>query len=437
MSLAAPSVYQKAQAAQGELDRICAYVLLVGGIGTSIASLVDSSSGLFTAWDNYGTAITSALYLLSGVMMLLRPHWRVAAIMVSLIPTMIYQQGVMVIAVHAPSAASLYSAMSSGPFWPLLYVAVFITLPRGAAAVSWVHCAGFYVQFALNTTLLADPSPSPDRHQAEHLLIEILMSHPVYIVALSYIVKLRERLYAAHQAVFEHKKSMLAMMSHEIRNQLQTMLGATELLELKLKAPDERRPLVRLQKAATQLQTYLSDFNEMILLENPVPRVEKATFDLASMLADIRDDWLPFAQRKGLDIVLEATEIWVRSDEARLRQVLSNLVSNAVKYTHTGQVTLRARVDAMSSDTVLIEVVDTGIGIDEEHRQRVFLPHVRLSNALECCEDGSGLGLTIAERLVASLGAALELESRPGHGTCFRIVLPALVQLNHGPDEPV
>ena len=415
------SLAQQLKDEQRKLEKICANVFLVSGILMSIASLVDSNAGLFTAWDNYGTAITSPLLALTGLLIYLRRQWLFSAILLSVIPAMIYQQGVMAVAVHFPGKASLYSVTSSGPFLPLLYVILFISLPRGAATLSWIQCAGYYLQYALNITVFADASPSPERTQAEHLLIEVMTSHPIYVVALSYIVRLRERLHSAQQEAFEHRESLMSMVSHEIRNQLQTMLGAIEILELKLKRTEEIRPLILLERAATQLQTYLRDIKELTLLDNPQARIEKNRFDLSRLLEDIRDEWTPIAQSKGLRISLEAqSPFMVTTDEIRLRQILSNLVSNAVKYTATGSIELRASQDEAQ---VLIDVIDTGIGIEEKYLNQIFEPHVRLENARACCEEGSGLGLCIVERLADSIGAALSVSSQKGKGSCFRVLL--------------
>ena len=401
---------------QRKLERICAWVFVIGGVLTAIASIVDSQSGLFTAWDNYGTAITSPVYVVSGLLMFWRPQWLFGAVLLSMIPSAIYQQGVMAMAVHVPGAASLYSAMSSGPYLPLFYVATFISLPRGAATFCWAHCAGYYVQFLLNHTLWADPNPAPERQQAEHLLIEVMASHPVYIIALNYIVTLRERLYATRQELFQNKESLLSMVSHEIRNQLQTMLGAIEILGLRSKSAEEQRAVTRLDKAATQLQTYLADMNELTRLEDPAFRVDKQRFDLQQLLRDVHDEWHAIAEQRRLTLQLDAPPLEVVSDEARVRQIVSNLVSNALKYTPTGTIALSAHRDETG---VVITVTDTGIGIDSQHLARIFEPRVRLENARAYCDEGSGLGLTIARRLATSLGGTLHVESSLGHGSRF------------------
>lgn len=425
---------QSAQAEQLKVSRFISRAFFVGGAATGLASYFDSSDGLFTSWDNYLATIISVMCVVTGLITHLRPKWLTLAVLFSMTPCVIYQQGVMFLAVHQPSTASLYSAASSGPFFPLTFIVLFITLQRGASTLSWIHCAGFYVQWILNATWLSESFPTPGRFEGEHFLVEAMMAYPIYILSLSYIVKLRERLHAAQEEVFKHKESFLGMLSHEIRNQLQTMVGALELLDFKLKDPAERRSVHRLQSATTQLQTYLSDINELTKLEDPMLGIEKKPFDLNQLLDDLTDEWLPYALNQELQLATIAPDtrggkhMWVDTDEARLRQIISNLVSNAIKYTKTGSVTISATTCVDSPGHFKVEVIDTGIGIDEKHIDRIFMPHVRLENAEGRHTEGSGLGLAIVKRLVESLGGSLRVDSKLNHGSTFQVMVPGLVE---------
>ena len=425
-----------AQNEQAKLAKFFSATFIAGGIACGAASLFDSSSGLFTAWDDYFTALTSVLYVVSGLIILLQPKWLTAAVLLSIIPSAIYQHGVMYLAVHQPSAASLYSAASSGPFFPLVFIVLFIALPRGAATLSWLHCAGFYVQFLLNATYLPLPAPPlPGQIEAEHLLVEAMMAYPVYIIALNYIVKLRARLNLAQEEVFKHKENFLGMLSHEIRNQLQTMVSAIDLLGLKLKGAAEQRTVVRLQVAASQLQTYLNDMNELTMLEDPSLRIDKIQFDLAQVLDDLREEWSSQAANQGLQLNVnvksadDGRSLLLFTDKARLRQIISNLLSNALKYTETGSVSIVASASVDLPGSVTVSVVDTGIGIEEGSLDKIFLPNIRLENAMSRNASGSGLGLPIVERLVLSLGGSVRVESQLNKGTKFQVKVPGLVAL--------
>jgi len=436
MSAPTSAADQLAQNEQAKLAKFFSATFIVGGIACGVASLFDSSSGLFTAWDNYFTALTSVLYVVSGLIILLRPRWLTAAVLLSIIPSAIYQHGVMYLAVHQPTAASLYSAASSGPFFPLVFIVLFITLPRGAATLSWLHCAGFYAQFLLNATCLPVPAAqSPGQVEAEHLLVEVMMAYPVYIIALNYIVKLRARLNLAQEEVFKQKENFLGMLSHEIRNQLQTMVSAIDLLGLKLKGAAEQRTVVRLQVAASQLQTYLNDMNELTMLEDPSLRIDKIQFDLAQVLDDLREEWSSQAANQGLQLNVnvksadDGRSLLLFTDKARLRQIIANLLSNALKYTETGSVSIVASASVDLPGSVTVSVVDTGIGIEEGSLDKIFLPNIRLENAMSRNASGSGLGLPIVERLVLSLGGSVRVESQLNKGTKFQVKVPGLVAL--------
>ena len=421
------------RAEQERSARLFALIFIVGGIGASIASLVDSSDNLFTRWDIYGTVITSPLYFITGLLIFWRPRWITPAVLLSVIPSAIYQQGVMAVAVHLPGAASLYSATSSGPFFPLIYLVLFIMLPRGASLMCVLHCAGYYLQFVLNATLFAEPMPTPARHAAEHLLLEVMMAHPIYIVALNYIVHLRERVYATQLQAFSNKERFIGMLSHEIRNQLQAMVGAIDLLDLKIGDAAGRRSLGRLQDATAQLQTYLRDVDELTALEDPSLQVETSRFDFRALVDEIVGEWLPQASERGLTLSVEASlgavgePLLIDSDRARVRQIFSNLLSNAIKYTREGEISVALRGDAQSPGKVTLVVRDTGIGIDARDVTRICQPYLRLDNAKASGAGGSGLGLTIVEQLVSSLGGTMRWQSELSRGSEFSVTLPGRV----------
>jgi signal transduction histidine kinase len=230
-------------------------------------------------------------------------------------------------------------------------------------------------------------------------LVELLASHPVYIIALSIIAQLQMRLHMAREEAFRNKERFLAMLSHEIRNLLQTMMGSIDLLDVRAKDPVQRQAISHLLKATTQLQAYLNDITEFTRLEDPSMQVETRPFDMVRMLEELREEWLPETESKGLYLHLQIDEasrpklMSVTSDEARLRQIVSNLISNSTKYTPTGGVTLSAGVSDESPDRVRLEVADTGTGIEEQFLEKIFQPYARLENAKRQTAEGSGLGL--------------------------------------------
>lgn len=261
---------------------------------------------------------------------------------------------------------------------------------------------------------------------AEHLVIASLLSHPGYIVALRYIVKLQHQVAEAQIAVFRNKAEFLAMLSHEIRNLLQTLVSTIDLLQFKIRDTKSQLAIDRMQKTTLQLQTCLRDADELTRLDNPTLKIEHSAFDVRALLSDACESLAPKAAEKGIALTLPGSQnpLIIRSDRERLRQVIENLLSNSVKYTEHGQVTLSAESDP-SHAGIKIKVQDTGIGISAAYQKRIFLPYVRLSNRLTSSEPGSGLGLPIVKKIVDALGGSIELTSQPDEGSTFTVTIPS------------
>ena len=417
------------QQVQRRTSLLFVWVFLGLGVGGALSGLIDYASGLATIWDQYLLTLTTFAYLGSAAILYWRRDQEWLAVVISLVPTTIYQVGTAYLAIHSPDPASYYSFASGGAFFAIVYVGLYIILTKGATLLSCLHCAGFFLLFLANNSFLDTPSPSPERLGAEHLLLSIMFSHPIYILALRYIVQLRERLFETQREAFENKAGFLAMLSHEIRNLLQTMVSTIDTLDLRLKEPSERRSVARLQTAAMQLQTYLSDVGELTKLENPALNVQTEPTNIAELLLDIREEWLPKAEarRLKLDVLFDeglAPGFEIATDKARLRQIMVNLVSNALKYTLEGGVTIRASLPKSNTSSLSLEVVDSGIGIESKYLEGIFQPYVRLENPQLGRSEGSGLGLAIVLRLVRSIGGKISVESRVREGTAFRLDLP-------------
>lgn len=400
------------------------WVFFALSLSNGFLGYMDARAQLTTTWDNLAFPAIMALYLAASIAVTLRPRWIEPVFCMTLLPTTVYQAGIVYLSIHHPDVASYYSAASGSSYFPLVYVGLFIVSAERATLYSTLHCSAFFALAIFNWASPAETQGLPLHAEAEHLLNAILLSHPIYILALRYIVRLRERLHQANRAAHEEKAAFLSMLSHEIRNQLQTMVIAIDQLDARLTAPSDRRPLGRLHASADQLQTYLADVGELTKLENPALKLEFETFEPQSLLESIRDEWAAHAQEKGLALsVLPAEDRetgWTMlGDRARLRQILVNLVSNALKYTEKGGVALSVR---HIGDEARIEVRDTGIGIPADQQERIFQPRVRLKNDLST--DGSGLGLAIVARLASSLGARVDLNSGPGEGATFTLILP-------------
>ena len=408
-------------------------VSLLAAIGTLIIWFTDRQQGLATAWDQWAIPILSALYFGISVLHVLRPRCMAWALPPTLIATSLYLLVAIHLAMDGQSLPKLYAVTSLSQLIPVFYVIAFVAWPRGGAWISGLTYAGLLLQYL---TELQAPMPAGGWNEAhlitQKTLLASVVIHPGCILALSFIVHLRGQLSSSQQEAFKGKERFLAMLSHEIRTPLQAMLGSIDLLALKLHGSAETRALDRLRNSATQLDTHLRDVTEFTRLEDPALRIQADTFDLAQLLQELREERLPQAQAKGLSLILDiapdsqAALQAIRADATRVRQIACNLVSNALKYTLVGGVTIRASVSRphRGRASVVIVVEDSGVGIAPQHLDTIFQPYVRLEDARALRVDGSGLGLAVVKRLVDRLGGRLHVDSHPDRGSRFTVELP-------------
>jgi two-component system sensor histidine kinase EvgS len=218
------------------------------------------------------------------------------------------------------------------------------------------------------------------------------------------------------------------------------MLGSIDLLALKARSGSEKRAVDRLRDSATQLEAHLRDVTEYTRLENPAWVLHEEPVDLLALSQDLCEEMRAQAESRGLKLMLEiddpmaaqvqsqdqASPSWttVHTDARRLRQVLANLLNNAIKYTPDGQVVLRLRAPLKGGQALAIEVEDTGIGIAPEVLPSIFQPYVRLEDPRVAQEEGSGLGLALVRLLTDRLGLILTVDSQPDRGSIFRLSWP-------------
>ncbi|KQT93835.1 hypothetical protein ASG49_02380 [Marmoricola sp. Leaf446] len=230
------------------------------------------------------------------------------------------------------------------------------------------------------------------------------------------------------------KTMFLANMSHEVRTPLTSVLGATELLadgEL----DEEQRHLVDVvHRSGERLLLLVNDILDISRLEAGRLRLDPVELVVTDIVDDLRAWAEPLAVRRGLRLRCEVAGDLPRlvADPARLSQVLTNLVGNAVKFTEDGEiailaVTTTAALGAGGADApaVRFEVVDTGAGIPPELLESLFEPFSQLDSSQTRRHGGAGLGLAICRELVDLMGGRLEATSTPGEGSSFRVTLPA------------
>ncbi len=243
---------------------------------------------------------------------------------------------------------------------------------------------------------------------------------------------------AAAEAEALRKGRFLAAASHDIRTPANAISLLAELLQQTAVNPQGREEIAEqareLHKSAATLVALASDVLDLTRLDAGPVDPQVAKFDLAALVADACRQQKVVAEQKGLQLDCDGLdgELVVRSDRVKLARVLANLIGNAIKFTDKGRVHVHCGL--RDDGQVALEVSDTGIGIAAEFQEKIFDEYFQLRrpNTERERSTGSGLGLAICRRLVAAVGGSLQVQSQPGNGSTFTVLLPASAVVRGG-----
>jgi signal transduction histidine kinase/CheY-like chemotaxis protein len=250
------------------------------------------------------------------------------------------------------------------------------------------------------------------------------------VFASIYHLLVRLRAAATLEAETEARSRFLATMSHEIRTPLNAIIGITDVLARAPLPREQRDLLATIQGAGSQLTAIVNDVLDYSKIEAGGLVLEQVPFALRDSVAGTAEMFAPAAAQKDIDLILDldpALPAAVVGDEVRLRQVLTNLLSNAIKFTPRGSVTLSVRAAPRGVDDVELSfsVRDTGIGMSDATRARLFQPFRQGDASTTRRFGGTGLGLTIAHKIALAMGSGIDVVSAEGAGSTFSFRLTA------------
>ena len=229
------------------------------------------------------------------------------------------------------------------------------------------------------------------------------------------------------QAANEAKSLFLANMSHEVRTPMNGVIGMADALADSTLTPTQREQLDIIRSSARDLLSIVNDILDFSKIEAGKLELEQVPFDLCELLEELKRAWSPLCIDKGLVFRSAITPDLPRElsgDPRRLRQILGNLLNNAIKFTSKGSVALEVERDRDDAKSLRFSVSDTGIGVPEQKRATIFESFTQADLSTTRLHGGTGLGLSIVKQLVERMRGRIELSSEEGRGSTFCCVLP-------------
>ena len=224
------------------------------------------------------------------------------------------------------------------------------------------------------------------------------------------------------EEIMESRHKLLLSVSHDIKAPLSSIMGHVELMD---KANNEKE-ISSIQQSADHILNLLNNLLEYSSLEQGKLQVSKENFDIGQLCSEIAEMFSPIAQHKNLQFNFENNieeNTILNSDKLKIRQILTNLISNGIKYTLEGSVTFKVR---LGRNLVVFDIIDTGVGIPTDQQEEVFKPFVRIQSYNQFAE-GTGYGMTVVKGLIGLLGGDIHIESEVGKGSHFEVRIPVEV----------
>jgi len=238
----------------------------------------------------------------------------------------------------------------------------------------------------------------------------------------------------------EAKTQFLANMSHEIRTPMNAILGFSEVLLNKLSDPVNRNHLQTIFSSGQTLLALINDILDLSKIEAGKMEIEYTPVDLHIILKEMHQIFTHKAREKGLELrsnISDNTPNALLLDEVRMRQILFNLLGNAIKFTPEGAISITIESQQISEETcnLFIQVKDTGIGIPKDQQEAIFNAFQQQSGQSTRQYGGTGLGLTITKKLVTKMGGTINLTSEPGKGSVFTVSIPSTRIINQNESD--
>ena len=234
------------------------------------------------------------------------------------------------------------------------------------------------------------------------------------------------------ESLLSSRHKLLLSVSHDIKTPLSSMMGYLEMWEAENPPENKKKQLQSAQNSGKHILNMLSNLLEFSRLEQNTSRMLRTRFDLTELMEEMEHMFRPIAHSKKLEIAFEnhtSAPFFVETDYTALKQILTNLISNAAKYTLQGGIRIRWK----HQDGLLFSVTDTGVGIDPNVMEEIFKPFTRIDNRIK--SEGSGLGMYVTKGLVNSLQGTIHIQSEKGKGTCVTVKIP--VHKTDNPNIPI